>query len=56
MGRNPFKSEAELARVVIRWLTDQHWEIFQEVQVKPAAREPILSRDKANSFGLSSAS
>jgi len=45
VGRTRFKSEADMAQVIVRWLTDQHWEVFQEVQVKPGgARADIVAR------------
>jgi hypothetical protein len=45
VGRKLFKSEADLARAIISWLADQHWEIFQEVQVKRGGpRADIVAR------------
>lgn len=33
-----FKSETELAAILVPWLTDQEWEVFQEVQLSRGGR------------------
>ena len=33
-----FKTEADVAKPVVEWLLEQHWEIYQEVQFSPYGR------------------
>ena len=51
MGRVLFNSEADMARVIVRWLADQRWEIFQEFQVKPGGARADIVAARATHLG-----
>ena len=45
-------NEVELAKPVINWLADQHWEVYQEVQYGYAGRVADISLNGTILFGL----
>lgn len=47
MTRNGgFKTEKELAEIVVRWLEDQHWEVYQEVPVGSGIADIVAKQGK----------